>query len=192
MPIGSAGGARLSRDAAVAEQAHTALHGTTVARRETRRSEFRSRLFGDRIFGLSTLGLAVIVLALLIASAIVLIQASAPSLHQFGLHFLVSTDWDPVNDAYGALPFIYGTAVSSALALAIAVPLSLGVALCLSELAPAWLKRPIAFLVELLAAIPSVVYGLWAIFVLGPWLRDHVEPFLSATLGFLPLFHGPR
>jgi phosphate transport system permease protein len=190
MPIGSAGGAGLSHEAAVADQAHTAIHGTTVTSREARRIEFGARLFGDRIFGLSTLGLALIVLGLIIALAIVLIQASAPALHQFGLRFLTSTDWDPVNDIYGALPFIYGTAVSSALALTIAVPLSLGVALCLSELAPVWLKRPIAFLVELLAAIPSVVYGLWAIFVLGPWLRDHVEPILGAMLGFLPLFQG--
>jgi phosphate transport system permease protein len=193
MPIGSTGGAGLSREAvAMAEQAHTALHETTVTRREARRSEFGARLFGDRIFGLSTLGLALTVLVLIIALAIVLIQASALALHQFGLRFLISSEWDPVNEIYGALPFIYGTAVSSAVALTIAVPLSLGVSLCLSELAPVWLKRPIAFLVEVLAAIPSVVYGLWAIFVLGPWLRDHVEPILKGALGFLPLFHGPR
>ena len=132
MPIGSAGEAGLSREAAVAEQAHTAIRDTAVTARESRRSEFGARLLGDQIFGLSTLGLTLIVLALLIALTIVLIQASFPALRQFGLHFLVSTDWDPVNDIYGALPFIYGTAVSSALALTIAVPLSLGVALCLS------------------------------------------------------------
>ncbi len=163
-----------------------------MIRREARSSDFSARLFGDRIFGLSTLGLALIVLALIVALAIVLVQASALTLRQFGFHFLVSSDWDPVNDVYGALPFIWGTAVSSALALTIAVPLSLGVALCLSELSPVWLKRPIAFLVELLAAIPSVVYGLWAIFVLGPWLRDHVEPILKGALGFLPFFQGPH
>src|SRR5208337_5306521 len=118
--------------------------------------------------------------------ALALIAGSRQSLKAFGWHFLISTEWDPVNDQFGALPFIYGTAVSSALALIIAVPLSLGVALCLSELAPVWLKRPIAFLVALLAAIPSVVYGLWAIFVLGPWLRDYIEPILKSTLGYLP------
>lgn len=192
MPIGSAGRAGLSRSTTVAEQAQIAIHDAAVIGGEARRSGFRRRLVGDRIFGLSTLGLALVVLGLIIGLAMVLIEACLPSLRQFGLHFLISTDWDPVNDVYGALPFIYGTAVSSALALAIAVPLSLGVALCLSELAPAWLKRPIAFLVELLAAIPSVVYGLWAIFVLGPWLRDHVDPILKAALGFLPLFQGPR
>ena len=174
-----------------AEQAQTAFHDTPVTLREARRGEFGTRFFGDRIFGLSTLGLALVVLALIIALAIVLVQAAWPALRQFGPRFLTSADWDPVNDVYGALPFIYGTAVSSALALTIAVPLSLGVSLCLSELAPVWLKRPIGFLVELLAAIPSVVYGLWAIFVLGPWLRDHVEPILKGALGFLPFFHGP-
>lgn len=160
--------------------------------REARRRHFGIRLFGDRIFGASTLLLALVILALIIALAIILVRSSLPSLAQFGLGFLTSTDWDPVNDRYGALPFIYGTAVSSALALIIAVPLSLGVALCLAELAPDWLKRPIGFLVELLAAIPSVVYGLWAIFVLGPWLRDHVEPALGASLGFIPFFSGPH
>ena len=192
VPIGSVEEAGLSREVTVAEHAQIAIHDAAVVGDHPRRRPFRERLFGDRIFGLSTLGLALIVLALIVALAIVLVQASMPALHRFGLHFLVSSEWDPVNDVYGALPFIYGTAVSSALALTIAVPLSLGVALCLSELAPVWLKRPIAFLVELLAAIPSVVYGLWAIFVLGPWLRDHVEPILHSALGFLPLFQGPR
>ena len=115
-----------------------------------------------------------------------------PSIRQFGLRFLVSRDWDPTNDQYGALAFIYGTAVSSGLALLIAVPLSLGVGLCLTETAPEWLSRKLGFLVELLAAIPSVVYGLWGVFVMGPWLRDHVEPVLGKYLGFLPLFQGPR
>lgn len=158
--------------------------------REERRRGIR--MFGDRIFGAGTFLLALLILILLIALAIVLLHSSRASLSQFGLSFLVSSDWDPVNDQYGALPFIYGTAVSSALALIIAVPLSLGVALCLSELAPDWLKRPIGFLVELLAAVPSVVYGLWAIFVLGPWLRDWVEPALGNSLGFIPLFSGPH
>ena len=192
VPIGSAAEAALSRKSTVAHQADIAIHDATVVRDEPRHRPFRKRLFGDRIFGLSTLGLALVVLGLLLALALVLLQAAMPALRQFGWHFIVSTDWDPVNDMYGALPFIYGTAVSSALALAIAVPLSLGVALCLSELAPVWLKRPIAFLVELLAAIPSVVYGLWAIFVLGPWLRDNIEPLLRGAFGFLPIFQGPR
>jgi phosphate transport system permease protein len=147
---------------------------------------------GDRIFNLVSAMLALITLALLFAFTAALIVQSLPSIRQFGFGFLTSTDWDPTNDQYGALPFIYGTAVSSGLALLIAVPLSLGVGLCLTEMAPAWLSHKLGFLVELLAAIPSVVYGLWGIFVMGPWLRDHVEPPLGKYLGFLPFFQGPR
>lgn len=153
---------------------------------------FQVRLFGDRVFNFTTLALTLISLSILVGLAVSLVLSSVPSLKAFGPGFVISTDWDPPNEIFGALPFIYGTFVSSALALFIAVPLSLGVALCLTEMAPAWLSRRIGFLVELLAAIPSVVYGLWAIFVLGPWLRDYVEPVLSATLGFLPLFQGPH
>ncbi len=162
-----------------------------VVGRETRR-RVRVRLFGDKVFNLVTLGLAVIVLALLFGLGIALVVDSIPAIRKFGLSFLIGTDWDPVSETYGALPFIYGTAVSSALALTIAVPLSLGVALCLSEMVPEGLSRRLGFLVDLLAAIPSVVYGLWAIFVLGPWLRDYVEHFLGNYLGFVPLFAGPK
>jgi phosphate transport system permease protein len=147
---------------------------------------------GDPLFGFVTGLLAIAILAILFALALMLVAEAFPSIRQFGLRFLISSDWDPANDQYGALPFIYGTAVSSALALLIAVPLSLGVGLCLAEMAPTWLSRRLGFLIELLAAIPSVVYGLWAIFVLGPWLRDHVETVLAKYLGFLPLFQGPR
>jgi phosphate transport system permease protein len=103
---------------------------------------------------------------------------------------LTSSEWDPVRGKFGALPFIYGTIVSSILALIIAVPLSLGVAIFLVEQAPRSLARPIAFLVELLAAIPSVVYGLWGIFVLAPFLRVYVEPPLAKSFGWLPFFQG--
>jgi phosphate transport system permease protein len=164
-----------------------------VERREGRRRPgFGVRPFGDRLFAFTTLGLGLIILAILFGLALSLIIGSTPSIKQFGLGFVVSTDWDPANDVYGALPFIYGTVVSSMLALLIAIPLSLGTALYLSETAPQWLSRRIGFLVELLAAIPSVVYGLWGIFVLGPWLRDHVEPALAGTVGFVPLFTGPH
>jgi phosphate transport system permease protein len=190
MPVNSPQPIPVADESAPADVKRTLTHRAADSRRETR--EFQVRPFGDRIFNLTTFGFALLVLLLIAALAAVLIRSSMPSIRQFSLGFLVSSDWDPVNDQYGALPFIYGTLVSSALALLIAVPLSLGVALCLSELAPLWLQRPIAFLVELLAAIPSVVYGLWAIFVLGPWLRDHVEPVLTAVLGFVPLFRGPH
>jgi phosphate transport system permease protein len=113
------------------------------------------------------------------------------SIDKFGFAFLTGRSWNPVTGQFGALPFIYGTIVSSLIALLIAVPLSLGVAVFLVEQAPRALARPIAFLVELLAAIPSVVYGLWGIFVLAPFLRVHVEPLLARWLGWLPLFTGP-
>jgi phosphate transport system permease protein len=156
------------------------------------RRGLRARISGDRLFKLLTLTPTLVVLGLLIGITAVLVWSARESIAKFGLQFVVSSDWDPVNDQFGALPFIYGTAVSSAIALAIAVPLSLGVALCLSEMAPRWMASRLAFLVELLAAIPSVVYGLWGIFVLGPFLSNRVEPVLARYLGFLPLFQGPR
>jgi phosphate transport system permease protein len=113
-----------------------------------------------------------------------------PSIQKFGLPFLVSSDWDPGNDVYGALPFIYGTLVSSLLALIIAVPLSVATAIYLTELAPRWLRQPIISLIEMLAAIPSVILGLWGIFVMVPWLRVYVMPMLRHYLGWCPLFQG--
>lgn len=174
------------------EIAQTVREEIAIAGRELRRRTFGVSGTGDRLFTAFTALLGLVILALLFALTVELVVESMPSIRQFGLWFLVSSDWDPSTDQYGALPFIYGTTVSSALALLLAVPLSLGVGLCLSELAPDWLSRKLGFLVELLAAIPSVVYGLWGIFVLGPWLRDHVEPILGKYLGFVPLFQGPR
>ena len=113
------------------------------------------------------------------------------SLRQFGFGFLLSSEWDPVQDKYGALPFIFGTLVSSLLALLLAVPLGVATALFLTELAPARLRQPIVMAIEMLAAVPSVIFGLWGIFVLIPWLRDHLFVWLKHYLGFLPLFQGP-
>jgi phosphate transport system permease protein len=113
------------------------------------------------------------------------------SISKFGLGFLWSTKWDPVTDQYGALPFIFGTLVSSLLALLIAVPLGVATALFLTELAPMKLRQPIIMAIEMLAAVPSVIFGLWGIFILIPWLRDHLFVWLKHTLGFLPLFQGP-
>jgi phosphate transport system permease protein len=110
---------------------------------------------------------------------------------KFGPGFLWSTEWDPVNDKYGALPFIFGTLVSSLLALIIAVPLGVATALFLTELAPLKARQPIVMAIEMLAAVPSVIFGLWGFFVLIPWLRDHLFVWLKHTLGFLPLFQGP-
>src|SRR6185503_11429882 len=111
---------------------------------------------------------------------------------QFGVSFFFSSDWDAVNGRFGAGPAVFGTIVSSILALIIATPLAIGVAIFLSEFAPAWLRTPVAFFVDLLAAIPSVVYGLWGIFVLIPLLREHVMPFFRDTLhlGSTPFFSG--
>lgn len=146
---------------------------------------------GDILFRRMVLVGGLALVALLVAIALELTRASAPSLDAFGFQFLRSTTWDPVREIFGGLPFVYGTIVSSLLALLIAVPISLGVAIFLVELAPPWLRGPVGSMVELLAALPSVVYGLWGIFILVPWLRGSVEPVLGRVLGFLPLFAGP-
>jgi len=148
--------------------------------------------WGDFVFRRLTALLAGVVIAALLAMAIAMVTASRQSLAAFGLGFVFSSVWDPVRDVYGALPFVFGTVVSSLLALIIAVPISLGIAIYLSELAHPSLRTPMGFLVELLAAVPSVVYGLWGIFALVPWLRDSVQPLLGKLFGFLPLFQGQQ
>lgn len=151
----------------------------------------RRKLSGDFIFeavvGLFALG--VIVLAFLLFRELFI--ESRLSRNAFGAGFLTGSTWDPVNEVFGALPFIFGTLVSSLLALAIAVPFSLGIAIFLSELAPERLRTPLSFIIELLAAVPSVIIGLWGIFILAPFIRDYLAPPLSTYLGFLPLFRGP-
>ena len=146
---------------------------------------------GDRIFaGLIRLVAASFVV-LVLALVTTLVVASVPAIRAFGWRFIVGTNWDPVAESFGALPFIYGTLLSSLLAMCLAVPLGIGAAIFLAELAPSWIRPPIGFLIELLAAIPSVVYGLWGIFVLAPFMRVWVQPALGSSLGFLPLFQGP-
>ena len=120
-----------------------------------------------------------------------LVQVARPALAAGATSFLFRQDWNPVLGSFGALPFIYGSVVTSAIAIAVAVPISVGLSLFLSEMGPERLRRPVAFAIETLAAIPSVVYGLWGLFVMVPLLREHVEPFLGRTLGFIPLFSGP-
>jgi phosphate transport system permease protein len=134
-------------------------------------------------------------LAALVFAAVALIlfetaRGAMPAIAAFGWKFLTTTVWDPVAEKFGALPYLYGTIVSSALALLIALPLGIGTAVFLAELAPPRLGEGVAFLVELLAAIPSIVYGIWGVFVLAPWLRGAIEPWLIKHLGFLPLFQG--
>ena len=139
-------------------------------------------------------GLLATLAALVLAVAVLILyetaRGSGPSIAAFGLRFLVGTEWDPVAEHFGALPYLFGTVVSSALALVIALPLSIGTAVFLAELAPPRVGEAVAFLVELLAAIPSIVYGIWGVFVLAPWLRSALEPWLIQHLGFLPLFQG--
>ncbi len=147
---------------------------------------------GDGAFRVTTALVAATVVLALIAIFAELARASSLSLEAFGLDFITSQNWDPVRDEFGALPFIYGTLVSSLIALLLAVPVGIGTAIFLSELAPEWIAKPLGFLVELLAAVPSVVYGLWGIFFLAPVLREHVQPFLASTLGILPIFQGPH
>ena len=159
-------------------------------KRETR---IHGRQTGDRVYSFVVTLAALCVPLLLILIATVVALGAWPGLRTFGLSFLTSSEWDPVQNRYGAAPAIYGTLVTSLLALVIATPLAVGSALFLSEFAPAWLRRPVAFLIDLLAAIPSVVFGLWGIFVLVPFLRSPVMPFLRDTLhlGATPLFSGP-
>jgi phosphate transport system permease protein len=123
--------------------------------------------------------------------AVELFTSSRLSLSRYGWHFLLDSEWDPVKERFGALPFIFGTVISAVIALIIAVPLSIGTALFLTELAPSWLRHPLTLLIELLAAVPSVILGLWGIFVMVPWSKEHLFPTLRAGLGFLPLFSGP-
>lgn len=146
---------------------------------------------GDAVFR-GLLFIAALLMLLLVARMIfAFISRSRLSIGQFGFSFVTNTEWNPVKGEFGALAFIFGTVVSSLIAILISVPLSLGIAIFLVEQAPARLARPLGFLVELLAAIPSVVYGLWGIFVLAPFLRVYLEPVLQRWLGWLPLFQGP-
>ncbi len=134
---------------------------------------------------------ALSVLAIVALVLVELVLRSRLSLAQFGWSFFVRSGWDPVSGDFGALPFVYGTLVSSAVALVLAVPLAVGVAIYINEMCPRPLKRGLSFMVELLAAIPSVIYGLWGIFVLAPILRNYVEPWLERYFGWTGLFTGP-
>jgi phosphate transport system permease protein len=145
----------------------------------------------DRLFQSAITVCGVAVLGLLVLIVYELMSGSKLSWHAFGFKFFAASDWDPVRESFGALPFIYGTIVSSVLALIIAVPLAVGVAVFTTEMCPKILRGPLSFFVELLAAIPSVIYGLWAIFVLVPVLSNYVQPLLSRTLGWTGLFEGP-
>jgi len=150
---------------------------------------------GDRIFRFLTTGAAWLVLILLLGVALSMAWGGRLAFQTFGWHFITSDVWDAVNHQFGALVPIYGTLVSSALAMLIAVPVSFGIALFLAEVSPPWLSGPIGIAIELLAAIPSIIYGMWGLFVFAPFMADIVEPWLNDHLGNLaiigPLFNGP-
>jgi phosphate transport system permease protein len=168
---------------------------TTVEDKRLRQGPSRSFLsrlrLGDPAAHLITLIFASLIVLITSVLVFELYRSSALTRERFGWRFLFSTTWDPVFEEFGALPFIFGTVVTSALALLIAVPLGVGAAIFLAELAPPRISDKLTFVVELLAAVPSVIYGLLAIFTLVPLLRTIVEPFLKRWLGFLPLFQGP-
>jgi phosphate transport system permease protein len=143
----------------------------------------------DRRFRLLTLALALFIVGLIVLLFISMWVSAWPAIQAYGLTFLWDTTWNPVTQVFGALPAVFGTLVSSALALLFAIPVGIGAAIFLAELAPSWLAKPVSFLIELLAAIPSVVIGLWGLFVMVPWVRL-LEDWLGQAFGFIPLFSG--
>ncbi|MGW8246944.1 MAG: phosphate ABC transporter permease subunit PstC [Acidiferrobacterales bacterium] len=151
--------------------------------------------WADRLFRGMTRSFAYLVLIIVAAILISLIVGAWPALNKFGFGFISSTQWNPVTEEFGALVAIFGTLVTSAIALVIAVPVSFGIAVFITELSPAWLKRPIGTAIELLAAIPSIIYGMWGLFVFVPVFSEHVQPWMTEHLGGIPfvgaLFDGP-
>jgi phosphate transport system permease protein len=149
----------------------------------------------DKLFLNTTRSFAFLVFFLLFGIMFTLILASVPALSKFGLHFFVSDAWNPVTVDFGALVPIYGTIATSLIAMLIGIPLSFGIALFITELSPAWLKRPLGIAIELLAGIPSIIYGMWGLFVFAPWFADHVQPWVNDNMGNWPVigqfFQGP-
>jgi phosphate transport system permease protein len=150
---------------------------------------------GDSVFEGAVSGVATAVPLLLGGIVLLLLVDALPAIQHYGLTFLTDSTWNPVSEQFGAAAYVYGTVVTSLLALLLAAPIGVGCALFLAEYAPAWLRGPVSFMIELLAAIPSIIYGLWGFFILAPTMRGAIEPFLKNTLGPLPvvgaLFAGP-
>src|SRR2546421_3511984 len=156
------------------------------------RRALRGYRWSDKFYQLLLQTVAVVTVCIIVGIGWELYVGSRESRHAFGWGFTTSSEWDPVREIFGALPFILGTLYTLFLALLIALPVSLGTAVMLSELAPRWVNTPVSFMVELLASVPSVVYGLWGIFVLAPWLAVHVEtPISQSWLAKFPLFNAP-
>jgi phosphate transport system permease protein len=175
------------KDAAVAVSAERRMAGMSAVMRKQRLQDF--------LFHKITLAFALTVLLVLVGILVSLATGAWPAFKQFGFPFITTIEWDPVNDNYGALIAIVGTLVTSLIALLIAFPLSFGIALFLTEICPIWLRRPLGTAVELLAGVPSIIYGMWGLFVFAPFFGDHIQPLLAATIGKLPmigkLFSGP-
>jgi phosphate transport system permease protein len=167
----------------------------SVAEAPTRAKVLTRLRRGDEFFRILTRSAALAVLVILGGVIVSLIIGSMPALREFGLAFPFSQSWNPVTEKFGALAPIYGTLVTSSIAMLIAVPVGLMVAFFLTELCPMWLRRPVAIAIELLAGIPSIIYGIWGLFVFAPFMQEHVQPLLIATLGNVPglssLFAGP-
>jgi phosphate transport system permease protein len=171
-----------------AETEMVAIHGAPARRRPAGGA-------GDAIFHGLTVLFAVLVLMILGGVIVSLVYGALPALQKFGFGFVVNGAWNPVTENFGALAPVYGTLVTSLIAMLIGIPVAFGVALFITELCPKWLKRPLGTMIELLAAIPSIIYGIWGLFVLAPFIQQYVEPALIGTLGKIPglgmLFAGP-
>ncbi len=167
----------------------------TATDRSPRPPMLRNNALMDAIFRNLTRFFAFMVFSLLAAIIVSLAIGAMPSLREFGMPFLWTEEWDPVQEKFGALTPIVGTLVTSAIALLVAIPVSFGIAIFLTELSPVWLRRPLGTAIEMLAAIPSIIYGMWGLFIFAPLFQTHVQPFLKATIGQVPgvglLFSGP-
>jgi phosphate transport system permease protein len=162
---------------------------------DPRRASLGRLILTDRFFKLLTSAAAAFVLIILFGVIFTLVEGSLPALSHFGLSFVWTEDWNPVKERFGALAPIYGTLITSIIAMLVAVPIGLGIAIFLTELCPIWLRRPIGTAIELLAGIPSIIYGIWGLFIFAPFLQQHVQPLLISTLGNVPglgwVFAGP-
>jgi phosphate transport system permease protein len=178
--------------ATISSMSDTAAHSVS---HQAMLSTMRKQRIQDFIFHKITMAFAVSVLLVLAGIIISLVLGAVPAFQHFGLGFITTVEWDPVNDQFGALIAIVGTLATSGIALLIAFPVSFGIALFLTEICPVWLRRPLGTAVELLAGVPSIIYGMWGLFVFAPLFADYVQPVLKATLGQLPLigvvFSGP-
>ncbi len=184
--------AGISREEPAPVMNHDSAEKTEAPLREKVKTgvNLRRRLSGDSLFRWVTILFAFSILAILILMVAEMLHESLPAMKRFGWSFVTGRDWDAVQGSFGALPFIWGSVISSICALLLATPLSVGTALFITEIAPRRFGALIASLVELLAAIPSVIYGLWGVLVMAPWLQGSVEPFLNDRLGFIPFFSG--